>query len=275
MTLPAFSPSPSPSVSYARTSSTLLTAATTCIAPVLPRSFLRRRRKRRATGINSWFQTSHCRTDSSAFPPHPRYAITRAAMLSIENLTYRIAGRLLLERTSLSIPSGHHAGLVGRNGTGKSTLLKLIAGELHADSGEISLPNNTRIGMVAQEAPDGPESLIDTVLKADRERTALLAEAEHTTDHHRIAEVHTRLADIEAHRAPARADSILHGLGFDAEQQLRACRDFSGGWRMRVALAAVLFSEPDLLLLDEPTNHLDLEARSEEHTSELQSLRHL
>src|SRR5262245_11266922 len=181
-------------------------------------------------------------------------------MLSIENLTYRIAGRVLLERASLSLPSGHHAGLVGRNGTGKSTLLKLIAGELHADSGEISLPNNTRIGMVAQEAPDGPESLIDTVLRADKERTALLAEAEHATDPHRIADIHTRLADIEAHRAPARAASILHGLGFEAEQQLRPCRDFSGGWRMRVALAAVLFSEPYLRLLDEPTNHLDLEA---------------
>jgi ATP-binding cassette subfamily F protein 3 len=181
-------------------------------------------------------------------------------MLSIDNLTYRIAGRVLLEGASLSLPAGHHAGLVGRNGTGKSTLLKLIAGELHADSGDIGLPNGTRLGMVAQEAPDGPESLIDTVLKADKERTALLAEAEHATDPHRIAEIHTRLADIEAHRAPARAAAILHGLGFDAEQQLRPCRDFSGGWRMRVALASVLFSEPDLLLLDEPTNHLDLEA---------------
>jgi ATP-binding cassette subfamily F protein 3 len=181
-------------------------------------------------------------------------------MLTIENLTYRIAGRVLLERAGLSLPAGHHAGLVGRNGTGKSTLLRLIAGELHADSGEIALPNGTRIGMVAQEAPAGAESLIDTVLQADKERTALLAEAEHATDPHRIADIHTRLADIEAHRAPARAASILHGLGFDAEQQLRPCRDFSGGWRMRVALAAVLFSEPDLLLLDEPTNHLDLEA---------------
>ena len=181
-------------------------------------------------------------------------------MLSIENLTYRIAGRVLLEGASLSLPAGHHAGLVGRNGTGKSTLLKLIAGELHADSGDIGLPNGTRLGMVAQEAPDGPESLIDTVLKADKERTALLAEAEHATDPHRIADIHTRLADIEAHRAPARAAAVLDGLGFDAAQQLRPCRDFSGGWRMRVALAAVLFSEPDLLLLDEPTNHLDLEA---------------
>src|SRR5215813_1248363 len=163
-------------------------------------------------------------------------------MLTVENLLYRIAGR------------------VGRNGTGKSTLLKLIAGDLHADSGEINLPSNTRLGMVAQEAPDGPESLLDTVLKADTERTALLAEADHATDPHRIAEIHTRLADIQAHRAPAKAASILHGLGFDAEAQARPCRDFSGGWRMRVALAAVLFSEPDLLLLDEPTNHLDLEA---------------
>src|SRR5215471_8547959 len=181
-------------------------------------------------------------------------------MLTIENLTYRIGGRVLLERAGLALPEGHHAGLVGRNGTGKSTLLKLIAGELHADSGDITLPNGTRMGMVAQEAPAGPESLIDTVLMADRERTALLAEAEHATDPHRIAEIHTRLADMESHRAPARAATILHGLGFDAEQQKRPCRDFSGGWRMRVALAAVLFSEPELLLLDEPTNHLDLEA---------------
>ncbi len=181
-------------------------------------------------------------------------------MLKIEDLTYRIGGRVLLERASLSLPAGHHAGLVGRNGTGKSTLLKLIAGELHADSGEIATPNGAKLGVVAQEAPDGPESLIDTVLLADAERTALLAEAEHAKEPHRIADIHTRLADIEAHRAPARAASILHGLGFDAEEQLRPCRDFSGGWRMRVALAAVLFSEPDLLLLDEPTNHLDLEA---------------
>jgi ATP-binding cassette, subfamily F, member 3 len=181
-------------------------------------------------------------------------------MLTVESLLYRIAGRVLLDRASLTLPAGHHAGLVGRNGTGKSTLLKLIAGELHADSGDISLPNNTRLGMVAQEAPDGSESLLDTVLKADTERTALLAEADHASDPHRIAEIHTRLADIQAHRAPAKAASILHGLGFDAEAQARPCRDFSGGWRMRVALAAVLFSEPDLLLLDEPTNHLDLEA---------------
>jgi ATP-binding cassette subfamily F protein 3 len=181
-------------------------------------------------------------------------------MLQIENLTYRIAGRVLLEGASLMLPAGHHAGLVGRNGSGKSTLLKLITGELHADNGTISLPNNTRVGVVAQEAPGGPVSLIDTVLQADTERAALLLEAETAHDPHRIAEIHNRLADIESHSAPARAAEILSGLGFSAEQQIRACSEFSGGWRMRVALAAALFAEPDLLLLDEPTNHLDLEA---------------
>src|SRR6266481_5178460 len=177
-------------------------------------------------------------------------------MLLIKDLTYRIAGRTLLDNVSLSLPAGHHAGLIGRNGTGKSTLLKLIAGTLQADGGEIGLPANTRIGMLAQEAPDGPESL----LAADTERARLLAEAETAHDPHRIGEIHTRLADIEAHRAPARAAAILAGLGFDTAQQAQPCRDFSGGWRMRVALAAVLFAVPDLLLLDEPTNHLDLES---------------
>ncbi len=181
-------------------------------------------------------------------------------MLLIKDLTYRIAGRTLLDNVSLSLPAGHHAGLIGRNGTGKSTLLKLIAGTLQADGGEIGLPANTRIGMLAQEAPDGPESLLETVLAADTERARLLAEAETAHDPHRIGEIHTRLADIEAHRAPARAAAILAGLGFDTAQQAQPCRDFSGGWRMRVALAAVLFAVPDLLLLDEPTNHLDLES---------------
>src|SRR6266404_3406445 len=161
-------------------------------------------------------------------------------MLLIKDLTYRIAGRTLLDNISLSLPAGHHAGLIGRNGTGKSTLLKLIAGTLQADGGEIGLPANTRIGMLAQEAPDGPESLLETVLAADTERARLLAEAETAHD---------------PHRAPARAAAILAGLGFDTAQQAQPCRDFSGGWRMRVALAAVLFAVPDLLLLDEPTNH--------------------
>ncbi|HEY1382676.1 MAG TPA: ABC-F family ATP-binding cassette domain-containing protein [Dongiaceae bacterium] len=181
-------------------------------------------------------------------------------MLTITDLTCRIAGRPLLEGASLALPAGHKAGLIGRNGTGKTTLLKLIAGDLHADTGEIRLPNNTRVGRIAQEAPDGPQSLLDTVLAADTERQSLLDEAEHATDPHRIADIHTRLHELEAHSAPARAGAILHGLGFDADAQQRACSDFSGGWRMRVALAALLFQAPDLLLLDEPTNHLDLEA---------------
>ncbi|EGY01752.1 ABC transporter, ATP-binding protein [Nitrospirillum viridazoti Y2] len=181
-------------------------------------------------------------------------------MLTITDLTYRIAGRTLLDQASVVVPRGHKVALVGRNGTGKSTLFKLIAGELHPDGGEISLPSGMRMGMVRQEVPAGATSLLDTVMAADTERTALLAEAETATDPARIAEVHTRLADIGAHSAEARAAQILSGLGFDAAAQQRACADFSGGWRMRVALAGVLFTQPDLLLLDEPTNHLDLEA---------------
>jgi ATP-binding cassette, subfamily F, member 3 len=181
-------------------------------------------------------------------------------MLQIRGLTFRIAGRILFEDASLALPAGHHAGLVGLNGSGKSTLLKLIAGELQADAGEISLPSGLRIGMLAQEAPDGPQSLLETVLAADRERSRLLAEADRALEPGRIASIHARLANIEAHRAPAKAAAILAGLGLDEDAQARPCHDFSGGWRMRVALAAVLFADPDLLLLDEPTNHLDLEA---------------
>ena len=181
-------------------------------------------------------------------------------MLHINDLTYRIGGRVLLEAATVAVPKGHKVGLVGRNGTGKSTLFKLIAGELSADGGAINLRPGAKLGMVAQEAPSGADSLIDTVLAADVERTRLLQESETATDPHRIAEVHTRLADIDAHSAPARAARILSGLGFDEDAQNRPCSDFSGGWRMRVALAAVLFAAPDLLLLDEPTNHLDLEA---------------
>jgi ATP-binding cassette, subfamily F, member 3 len=181
-------------------------------------------------------------------------------MLQILNLTYRIAGRTLFEAANLSLPAGHHAGLVGPNGSGKSTLLKLISGELHADAGEIRLPGSTRVGMLAQEAPDGERSLLETVLAADRERSQLLAAAERAVEPESIASVHARLADIEAHRAPAKAAAILAGLGLDEAAQARPCSHFSGGWRMRVALAAVLFAEPDLLLLDEPTNHLDIEA---------------
>ncbi len=168
-------------------------------------------------------------------------------------------GRLLIEDATLAVPPGAKVGFVGRNGTGKTTLFHLITGDYSPEAGSIKLRRNARIGQVAQEAPGNEISLIDTVLAADVERTELLAEAETATDPHRIAEIHERLGDIRAHSAEARAGSILNGLGFDAEAQLRPCSDFSGGWRMRVALAAVLFSEPDLLLLDEPTNYLDLE----------------
>jgi ATP-binding cassette, subfamily F, member 3 len=160
---------------------------------------------------------------------------------------------------SATIPAGHKVGLVGRNGTGKTTLFKLIRGELVLEGGDISLPSRARIGGVAQEVPSSSMSLLNTVLEADTERTELLAEAETATDAHRISDIQTRLADIDAWSAEGRASTILKGLGFDAEAQLRPCSDFSGGWRMRVALAGVLFAQPDLLLLDEPTNYLDLE----------------
>ncbi|WP_315920346.1 ABC-F family ATP-binding cassette domain-containing protein [Mesorhizobium sp. SP-1A] len=180
-------------------------------------------------------------------------------MLIINDLSLRIAGRLLLDHASLTLPAGTKAGLVGRNGTGKTTLFRAITGDFPAETGSISLPKNTRIGQVAQEAPGTEEPLIDIVLKADKERAALLEEEKTATDPHRIAEIHIRLADIDAHSAESRAATILSGLGFDEEAQKRPASSFSGGWRMRVALAAVLFSEPDLLLLDEPTNYLDLE----------------
>ncbi len=180
-------------------------------------------------------------------------------MLIINDLSLRIAGRLLLDHASLTLPAGTKAGLVGRNGTGKTTLFRAITGELASETGSISYPKSTRIGQVAQEAPGTEEPLIDIVLKADLERAALLKEVETATDANRIGEIHARLGDIDAHSAEARAATILAGLGFDDEAQRRPASSFSGGWRMRVALAAVLFSQPDLLLLDEPTNYLDLE----------------
>ena len=150
-----------------------------------------------------------------------------------------------------NIPDGHKVGIVGRNGTGKTTLFRLIRGELALEGGEISLPSRARIGGVAQEVPGNEVSLIDTVLAADTERAALMAESETSSDGARIAEIQTRLADIDAWSAEARAASILKGLGFTDAEQAQPCSAFSGGWRMRVALAAVLFSEPDSLLLDE------------------------
>src|SRR5882724_4686745 len=180
-------------------------------------------------------------------------------MLALNDISIRVAGRLLLDEAAARIPAGARVGLVGRNGIGKTTLFRAITGELALEHGSFDLPARARIGRLAQEAPGGPESLIEIVLAADTERTQLLAEAETAHDPHRIAEIQTRLADIGAHAAPARAAEILAGLGFDAAAQQRPCTDFSGGWRMRVALASVLFAEPDLLLLDEPTNYLDLE----------------
>jgi len=182
-----------------------------------------------------------------------------APMLRISDISYSIDGRPLLDGASANIPNGHKVGLIGRNGAGKTTLFRLIRGELTLDGGEISLPARARIGGVAQEVPGNEVSLIDTVLAADTERAELFAEAETATDPGRIADIQTRLADIDAWGAEARASSILRGLGFDADEQRMPCSAFSGGWRMRVALAAVLFAQPDLLLLDEPTNYLDLE----------------
>ncbi len=180
-------------------------------------------------------------------------------MLTINDLSLRIAGRLLLDHASLFLPEGSKAGLVGRNGTGKTTLFRAITGDLSSETGSVALPKNTRIGQVAQEAPGTEDSLIEIVLAADKERAALLDEEKTATDPERIAEIHIRLADIDAHSAESRAATILAGLGFDEAAQQRPASSFSGGWRMRVALAAVLFAQPDLLLLDEPTNYLDLE----------------
>jgi len=181
------------------------------------------------------------------------------AMINLDHITMRIAGRTLLEQASVSVPTGGKIGLVGANGTGKTTLFKAIVGQQPIENGSIHLPKNCRIGQVAQEAPGTDEDLLTIVLAADLERSQLLERAEHATDANEIAEIQMRLADIDAHSANARAATILAGLGFDDETQKRPAKSFSGGWRMRVALAAVLFSRPDLLLLDEPTNYLDLE----------------
>ncbi|HWF96873.1 MAG TPA: ATP-binding cassette domain-containing protein [Xanthobacteraceae bacterium] len=180
-------------------------------------------------------------------------------MLVIDELAVRVAGRLLLDGASAHIPTGARVGLVGRNGAGKTTLFRVIAGELAPEHGQVQQTPRGSIDRLAQEAPDGPDGLLETVLKADRERAHLLAEAELATEPNRIAEIQTRLADIGAHSAPARAAEILAGLGFSHADQQRPSSEFSGGWRMRLALAATLFAEPDLLLLDEPTNYLDLE----------------
>jgi ATP-binding cassette subfamily F protein 3 len=180
-------------------------------------------------------------------------------MLAMSDISVRIAGRLLIDHSSVQIVPGARVGFVGRNGVGKSTLFHAIRGDLPTENGTIAVPPRWRIGSLAQEAPNGPERLIEVVLKADLEREALIREAETAHDPIRIADIQTRLVDIDAHSAPARAAAILSGLGFSADDQNRPCSEFSGGWRMRVALAATLFAAPDLLLLDEPTNYLDLE----------------
>ncbi len=180
-------------------------------------------------------------------------------MLTINDITYRIQGRPLFEGASVVLPDGAKTGFVGKNGSGKTTLFKLILGQIALDQGSIEVNKRARIGAVAQEAPATGMSVLETVMAADTERNTLMAEAETATDPHRIADIHVRLADIDAHTAEARAATILRGLGFEADAQLRPTSELSGGWRMRVALAGVLFSQPDLLLLDEPTNYLDLE----------------
>ena len=181
-------------------------------------------------------------------------------MLTINGITVRLGGRPILERASAAIPPGSRVGLIGRNGAGKSTLMKAIIGQIDPDEGSIELPRRTRLGYIAQEAPDGVASPFETVLAADTERARLIEESETCADPHRLSDVHERLLAIDAYSAPARAARILLGLGFDEEMQARSLDSYSGGWKMRVALAALLFSEPDLLLLDEPSNHLDLEA---------------
>ncbi|WP_225009521.1 MULTISPECIES: ABC-F family ATP-binding cassette domain-containing protein [Novosphingobium] len=181
-------------------------------------------------------------------------------MLSIQSLTVRLGGRDILSRASAAIPPRGKVGLIGRNGAGKSTLMKALIGQIEPDEGEIEMPRGTRLGYIAQEAPAGDATPFDTVLAADKERTALLEEAETCTEPHRLGDVHDRLIAIDAYTAPARAARILSGLGFDEGMQGQPLDSFSGGWKMRVALAALLFSQPDVLLLDEPSNHLDLEA---------------
>ncbi len=181
-------------------------------------------------------------------------------MLTINGITVRLGGRAILDRASASITPGSKVGLIGRNGAGKSTLMKVIVGQLEADEGEIEMPRRTRLGYIAQEAPSGTQTPFEAVLAADVERASLLEEAEHCTDPHRLGDIHDRLLAIDAYSAPARAGRILLGLGFDEEMQGLPLDSYSGGWKMRVALAALLFSAPDVLLLDEPSNHLDLEA---------------
>jgi ATP-binding cassette subfamily F protein 3 len=181
-------------------------------------------------------------------------------MLNLNGITVRLGGRTILDSASATLPPKSRVGLIGRNGAGKSTLMKVMIGQLDPDDGSMEMPRGTRIGYIAQEAPSGTTTPVEAVLAADTERAALLEESETCEDPDRFGEIHERLGAIDAYTAPARAARILVGLGFDEEMQQRPLDSYSGGWKMRVALASLLFSEPDLLLLDEPSNHLDLEA---------------
>ena len=181
-------------------------------------------------------------------------------MLTIDGVTVRLGGRAILEGASATVPVGARVGLIGRNGAGKSTLMKALIGEIEPDEGEVSKPSRARIGYIAQEAPSGTMTPEEVVLASATERAQLLEELETCTDMNRMGDVHDRLLAIDAYSAPSRAAKILSGLGFDEEMQKRPVESFSGGWKMRIALGALLFSEPDILLLDEPSNHLDLEA---------------
>ncbi|MCC6482059.1 MAG: ABC-F family ATP-binding cassette domain-containing protein, partial [Sphingomonadaceae bacterium] len=181
-------------------------------------------------------------------------------MLNINDITVRLGGRTIIDHATAKLPPRGRIGLIGRNGAGKSTLIRVIAGMLEPDTGSVDMPRGARLGYIAQEAPSGSGTPIETVLAADLERARLMAELETCEDHGHIAEIHERLITIDAHSAPARAARILVGLGFDEDAQNQPLDSFSGGWKMRVALASLLFSAPDLLLLDEPSNHLDLEA---------------
>ena len=181
-------------------------------------------------------------------------------MLNLSGITVRLGGHTILDGATAALPPGSRVGLVGRNGAGKSTLMRVVAGSIDPEDGSVDMPRAARVGYIAQDAPAGEATPFETVLATDVEREALLREEEATDDGHRIAEIHERLNAIDAHAAPARAARILVGLGFDEEMQQQPLDSFSGGWRMRVALAALLFSQPDLLLLDEPSNHLDLES---------------
>src|SRR6187549_3613272 len=181
-------------------------------------------------------------------------------MITINGITVRLGGRTILDRATAAIPPGGRVGLIGRNGAGKSTLMKVLVGQLEPDEGSVEMPRRTRLGYIAQEAPNGQISPFEAVLSADVERAQLLDEAEHCTEPHRLGDIHDRLLAIDAYTAPSRAAIILTGLGFDEDMQSQPLDSFSGGWKMRVALGALLFSAPDVLLLDEPSNHLDLEA---------------